>query len=451
MDEAPALPAAPADPRPFSRWLTALATLVIAIALVGGIVAKRAAVVGTNARDPLAAFDAAIRREPLDQPLAAPVAADAERTLRAALAATWPASNAGRAARARLAVVLGERGRWSEGEPLLAIHDLGTVFPRVVRCAYGPDRKACDAASCDADRVAALAAYAGDWCAARACVVATERAGDAAAARRLTKLPARFPRWSALRTDVEATLLVGGLLAAAILFRRRGRPRPPRPPLATPWTLGELYAALVRCLLWSMLVSVPVLLGLNLVARDLGSDSLGAVLYLVGLWWIARIVFRRWRLSWRDSLGWPADREVGLTMLAAIGLLRAGQICIGIAASALHRHSPWSDLPPTLAPASPWRLALSLLEMVVLPPLVEELVFRRAILARLARTRSPAFAIVTSTILFTVPHGYSPLGLLTIFWSGLVFAWAFHRTGNLWPGVAAHAYGNGMALWWSLM
>ena len=58
---------------------------------------------------------------------------------------------------------------------------------------------------------------------------------------------------------------------------------------------------------------------------------------------------------------------------------------------------------------------------------------------------------MTSTIVFTLPHGYSPLGLLAIFWSGLVFAWAFQRTGNLWPAVAAHAYGNGMALWWSLM
>lgn len=77
--------------------------------------------------------------------------------------------------------------------------------------------------------------------------------------------------------------------------------------------------------------------------------------------------------------------------------------------------------------------------------------FRRALLTRLGRRFSPSAAILLSSLLFTLPHGYSPAGLLTIFWSGLVFAWAFHRTSNLWPGVAAHAYGNGIAVWWSMM
>jgi membrane protease YdiL (CAAX protease family) len=452
VNEAPALPAAPAGPRPFSRWLTVLGTLVIAAALLGGLAVKRKSVVDTRAGEPLAAFDTLIRREPLDEPLADPVAADAERALGALLAESSAAAATRDGARARLAVVLGERGRWREVEPLLATGEAGTVFPRVVTCAYGPDRKACDGlAACDQARLAALTASAGAWCAARACVVAAGRIGDTAAAKRLAELPARFPRLRAARAGLEGSLLAAGLLAAAILFRRRRQPRPPRPDLPTPWSLGALYAALVRCLLWSMLVAFALLAVLEAGRRGLGTASVGAVLYAVGLWWIARIVFRRWGISWRDSLGWPARREIGLTMLAAIGVRRLGEYGIGLAASALHHRSAWTDLPPALDPAARWRLAMSVLEMVVLPPLVEELVFRRALLARLLRDRSPTFAIVASSVCFTLPHGYSPLGLVTIFWSGLVFGWAFHRTGNLWPSVAAHAYGNGMALWWSLM
>jgi uncharacterized protein len=443
-------PAAPPGPRPFRRWLTVVATLIVAGLLVAGLLAKRGAMVDIRAADPLAAFDTRIQRERVDQKLPDPVAADAERALRAVLADPAISLAVARGARARLAVVLGERGRWSEAQPLLAQDNDGTVFPRVVACAYGLDGRACQGvATCDATRAAALAAYAGYWCAARACVVAAGRAGDTAAAQRLAPVPAAFPRLHSLRVGIDGVLLVIGL-AAAWIVRRRPAGTPVRD-LPTPWSLGDLYAALVRSALWSLLTLLLFLTGIALFTWERGNSSAGTILYAAGLWWTARVVFRRWGLSWRDSLGWPAERQVGLTMLAAIGLQRAGQRCLGLAASLFQPHTGWGDLPALIDSKAGWRLLLMVTEMVVLAPLVEELVFRRTILARLARTRSPAFAIVTSTILFTLPHGYSPLGLVSIFWSGLVFAWAFQRTGNLWPGVVAHAYGNAMALWWNLM
>src|SRR6185312_15631064 len=101
---------APGGPRPFSRWLTVLGTLVIAAALLGGLAVKRKSVVDTRAGEPLAAFDTLIRREPLDEPLADPVAADAERALDALLAESSSAAATRHGVRARLAVVLGERG-----------------------------------------------------------------------------------------------------------------------------------------------------------------------------------------------------------------------------------------------------------------------------------------------------------------------------------------------------
>ena len=38
-----------------------------------------------------------------------------------------------------------------------------------------------------------------------------------------------------------------------------------------------------------------------------------------------------------------------------------------------------------------------------------------------------------------------------MFWLGLVAAWAFSRTGSLWPCVGAHAYGNAIAVWTSVI
>ena len=269
----------------------------------------------------------------------------------------------------------------------------------------------------------------------------------------MLEAPAQSSRLGLLRLPLEGGLLLVGLVAAAVLVARRHRPRAPPAELPAPWPLGELYAALVRCALWSLLATLAIVGVLLWVLHVPVHDSVGVVLYLTGLWCFARLVFRRRGLSVWDSLRWPggaAGREIELTLLAAVGLARGGQIAIGVAAWKLRHRLPWTDLVEPVDPLSRWHLGAAIASTVILPPLVEELVFRRAILWRLRRSLTPATAILVSTLLFTIPHGYSPIGLLTVFWTGLVLAWAFNRTGNLWPSIAAHAACNALALWWSL-
>ena len=47
--------------------------------------------------------------------------------------------------------------------------------------------------------------------------------------------------------------------------------------------------------------------------------------------------------------------------------------------------------------------------------------------------------------IFAVAHGYGILGFAAVFWSGLLWAWAYERTGSLLPSMAAHAADNLMA------
>ena len=42
-------------------------------------------------------------------------------------------------------------------------------------------------------------------------------------------------------------------------------------------------------------------------------------------------------------------------------------------------------------------------------------------------------AAMLSAALFALAHGYGLIGFLSVFWSGLVWAWAYERTGSLWP------------------
>ena len=232
------------------------------------------------------------------------IAPDAERALRALLDDAKQPTALARGARARLSVVLGEEGRWAEAQPLLVTGEAGAAFSALVNCAYGPDIKACGAvAVCDQARAVALTVYAGAWCATRACIVAARRTGDTAAATDLPKVLFRFPRLRKLRGDLDAGVVVAGLAAAVVIWTRRNGRRPPPLALPAPWSFGELYAALVRCLLWSVLVSLPVV-GLLSIARVPVHDSVGVVLYLAGFLWVARIVFRRWPSFRRCSRSW---------------------------------------------------------------------------------------------------------------------------------------------------
>jgi uncharacterized protein len=52
---------------------------------------------------------------------------------------------------------------------------------------------------------------------------------------------------------------------------------------------------------------------------------------------------------------------------------------------------------------------------------------------------------VLSATVFAVAHGYGVLGFAAVFWSGLLWAWAYERTGSLWPSIGLHAADNLMA------
>jgi len=96
----------------------------------------------------------------------------------------------------------------------------------------------------------------------------------------------------------------------------------------------------------------------------------------------------------------------------------------------------WGTLPLTL---------ITVIGAVVFAPLMEELVFRGLIFGTLRRRLPTGVAAVVSATLFAVPHGYGVLGFVAVFWSGLLWAYAYEETGSLLPGMAAHALNNAVA------
>lgn len=82
--------------------------------------------------------------------------------------------------------------------------------------------------------------------------------------------------------------------------------------------------------------------------------------------------------------------------------------------------------------------------IAVIPPIVEELLFRGMILGSL-RKYGDTFAIVGSALLFGMYHG-NFVQMVFAFFAGLVMAHAVIRTGSLWTSVLIHFCNNSISI-----
>ena len=79
---------------------------------------------------------------------------------------------------------------------------------------------------------------------------------------------------------------------------------------------------------------------------------------------------------------------------------------------------------------------------VVMAPVFEEMVFRGLLFATLRRRFGWTSSALVSTAVFASAHGYGALGFASVFWTGVLWAWAYERTGSLLPGMVAHSINN---------
>lgn len=138
--------------------------------------------------------------------------------------------------------------------------------------------------------------------------------------------------------------------------------------------------------------------------------------------------------------GWSRLVMAGLAVLA-IGLI--GEWGLGEVADRWNLSSHWTEwFDADLAWGSLPVMIVSLIEFTVLAPLFEEFAFRGVLFGTLRRKFAwwPSAAI--SAGIFAGAHGYGALGFISVFVSGLLWAWIYEKTGSLLPGMIAHAANN---------
>jgi membrane protease YdiL (CAAX protease family) len=139
-------------------------------------------------------------------------------------------------------------------------------------------------------------------------------------------------------------------------------------------------------------------------------------------------------------------RNLGLVVLALLGVGQLGEGAMDVAGRWFGLSSHWTEwFDPDLAWGPRIDVAATIFDTVVLTPVFEEIVFRGLLFATLRRRFGTGTAAVLSASIFAIAHGYGVLGFAAVFWSGLLWAYAYERTGSLLPSMAAHAADNLMA------
>jgi len=253
---------------------------------------------------------------------------------------------------------------------------------------------------------------------------------------------------------LELVLLGVGLFALIRLARRRGLARVGAAILPPPWRGREGVVVLVRGgALGVITLSVLYLYSVVGPEQPFTRVMLGTVtnLAFVPVLVLAhRRLLRPSELRFSDSFGLVpvagGGRSLALVFLALLAVGQLGEGVMDVAGRWLGLSAHWTEwFDRDLVWGAPLVVGVTLLDTVVLTPVFEEIVFRGLLFATLRRRFGTSVAAVLSAAIFAVAHGYGVLGFAAVFWSGLLWAWAYERTGSLLPSIASHAVDNLMA------
>jgi hypothetical protein len=264
-----------------------------------------------------------------------------------------------------------------------------------------------------------------------------------------------LPRLAALALGGSAVLLLGlmGLVAALVFLVTRKGPHPiaPLPAPGMSWrALALAFLGWFLALRLSGTVALLCISGLHL-PRALALPIAYTFHVLVGLGLLRRCLGLPIRAAWRQMTPGPKAHALAWAV-AFLGIAVAAVVLAGLLASPWLRgsDSPQRDLMDLVGGThNPVLMLLLLLTIAGLAPLFEEWLFRGILLPWLGRHLAPrlgerggwALATLVSGLVFGAIH-LQPAGLPTLTTLGLVLAWAFRRTGNLWTSVAIHASWN---------
>lgn len=359
-------------------------------------------------------------------------------------------------AQLRLAILQGESGYRGEAVAAAQAWKAGDapvpLYARFIESAYG-DRPLSRETELVLQAELAEALPAG-WFYNHLAAALAARAGDAAlgatVARQIQAGGALVQQRAQVLTAVELSSLVLGSVLLLGIVRVKGRQtdlvRLHQPGVPPPWPGGTGSAVLLR---GGALGAVVTLVFLsfapieNVSLRALAIPAANLPLLAMAYAYLLKPAGLNFRSGFGLQMHWTQAGRLAGIVLAVVAAGLWGEWVMGRLAEALHLTNHWTEwFDPDLVWASGSVLTISLLEYVVFAPIFEELAFRGLLYAILRRRLTPLPAAAISAGIFALAHGYGLIGFLSVFWSGLLWAWIYERTGSVLPGMIAHAANN---------
>ena len=361
---------------------------------------------------------------------------------------------------AHLAILYGEAGERGKVKTMTAGWEarggmLAALAP-IVNTAYLGTEETDE----DAERAGLAEVLPGGWFADRLTLAWATRVGDAALGEEARHALDARGRQLLVRARILALanlVLVGvGIAALIAVWRRRRRADAlavGRAPLPPPWPAGLGVAVVIRGGAGGAVVIVALLFLSGAVGPwfDLDHPVLDMLtwplMYVPLLLLARRHLLRPAGIGFRDALGLRVVPGGGRHLVRmALAIIAAGAFLttlLTLAGSWLGVTSHWSEwFDEELAFGDATAILANVAGSVVLAPLFEEVVFRGILFATLRSALRPATAIALSGAIFGVAHGYGVVGFLDVAFSGMLWAWAFEKTGSILPGMVAHAVTN---------
>jgi hypothetical protein len=357
----------------------------------------------------------------------------------------------------QLAILQAEAGHVSQA--LLSAHEWAVAegplpqFSDLVMAAYG------EGPVQDADRYVLWQAELAEvlpagWFYDRLAERLARRAND-------TALVARIQEQAAVRVDrqfvrshrltlVELGAMAVGTVVCVLLWFRRNEPssfvRLHEPGVPPPWPGGIGAAVLLRGgAIGAMLTALFLLYAPpdNVSLRALAIPLTNVPVLLLAYWHLFRPSGMTFDEGFGLEIGWTRAGRLIAAVLAVVAAGLWGEWVMDRLSEAFHLTSHWAEwFDADLVWATPSLTAVSLVEYVIFAPLFEELAFRGLLFAILRRKFRFLPAALMSAGIFGVAHGYGLVGLLSVCWSGVLWAWIYEKTGSLLPGILAHAINN---------
>lgn len=220
-------------------------------------------------------------------------------------------------------------------------------------------------------------------------------------------------------------------------------PTPPRP--TVPWRprdvwLGAVAAAVILAVAWGLAYLLASLSAT--AAPELWIVLFPAVFELLFLAPVWLFTAHKYGASLRD-LGFVRFRASALGI--GVLLLIAVYVVTAIYSVVLARYGlrAQSDMSPVFeALSSPWPLVVVI---VIVAPVVEEVFFRGFVFAGLRGRYGWGAAAAVSAAMFAVFH-LELTFFIPAFLLGLLFAYVYHRSNSIWPGMILHVMVNSLGV-----